>query len=141
MGNPLPRGEWPEPVSTAAPPGKLSGISLRGTGTFSNAGAVGLDQLSCADRKRQGHAGVAIAQSPQTVGRGHEALRISREFERLSWPHRDLRRVTPPGQHLMLAKHRDRSAALAFVAIAANGCFTPCAMDADNSLAVTLRFM
>jgi hypothetical protein len=43
----------------------------------SNAGAVGLDQPSCLDRRRQGHAGVAKAQPPQMVGRGHEAQPIS----------------------------------------------------------------
>jgi hypothetical protein len=89
---------WASGPSRSRPP-RPQGLlgSLRGTGTFSNAGAVGLDQLSCAERKRQGHTGVAIAQPPQTVGRGHEALRISRKRDRLARPHCDTRRVTPPG--------------------------------------------
>ena len=55
---------------------------------------------------------MAIAETPHSIGGGDEVLRISRERERLSWPHRDLRRVTPPRQHLVLVKHRDYQAGI-----------------------------
>jgi hypothetical protein len=55
---------------------------------------------------------VAIAQPPETVGGGHEALRIPRKRDRLARAHCDMRRVTPSGQHLVLVKHGNREAGI-----------------------------
>ena len=55
---------------------------------------------------------MAVGKAPHPVGCGHQALHIPRERDGLARPRRGLRRVAPPRQDLVLAKHRDRQAGI-----------------------------
>jgi hypothetical protein len=67
---------------------------------------------------------MAIGKPPHPIRCGHQVSHIPREGDRCARLRRDLSRVPPPWQDLMLAKHRDRQAGIDERAprIAESGC-------------------